>query len=357
MSTMTDHDHAADPVATDRGQRPVPANASPDRYVDEIRQTRAAMDETLEEIAERFDPDRLMDDAWRWSRDRMPDPRVAMRSARGFGEDALVAIKRHPVPASIMGLGLVWMLSEVASGRSIEGSDIAGAARSSAEGVSRASREAGRRARSAYESAAETANHIGSEMGSSTGGTAGGSSGPASGVAQSLQGASRQGREAANMAGERAREAAHAVSDGARNAARSTSEAYSEHPLLFGLLAAAGGLVAGLTVPNTRSEQEALGDAGERLRREARRTGEEAAGEAIGRTVDAADEAVDRGLGRVEDRIDEAEKGGDSSSSSSEKSGAGDVETPSSRESSRETASGGSGRPAGSPGSPTRPWR
>jgi hypothetical protein len=260
---------------------------SSSRLEDEVRHTRAQMDETLDELGDRLDPGRLASDAWRSVRGSMPDGGEASDAMMRAGRDISRRIAAHPVPSALVGLGLVWLLSEEATGHRASSDAIAqrGGAAASATG------ERGRRmigkAGDAAKGIGQRVGDKASELGSSAAHTA---SDAASSAYDYAQTATQRTAEQARRAASRTAEA--------------TSDAYDSSPLLFGAMAAAAGLIAGIAAPKTRAEREAFGETGETLRSRAAEAGKNA-GERL------ADSVAEGAAKMAEDAQDAAEEAAD----------------------------------------------
>lgn len=78
-----------------------------DRSSDEIRRdmegTRAEMHETVDALERKLSPGQMVDDLWNRARDSAPGSAVS---------DVATTVRDHPLPASLVGLGLAWMAVE-----------------------------------------------------------------------------------------------------------------------------------------------------------------------------------------------------------------------------------------------------
>jgi hypothetical protein len=286
-------------MVSDDNRHRGPDDGRPDALLDDIRSTRAEMDDTLDEIGRQLQPSHLADEAWRWTRDQLPEPKEAADYARRASRDIVGSIRRHPIPAALVGVGLVWLLSEEATGESVGVGDVAGAAGSAGaaamSGARRAGSAAARGARSAGQAAGDR-------------------------LSDTAQDAARSisTRDPRHAASERLDRAARSASTRARHAADATADAYRGNPLAFGLLAMAGGLIAGLAAPNTRAERRAFGERASELRSDALRSGERLAGRAMHAAADKLGDAADRGLNKAESTLDDASERFDSGSPADE---------------------------------------
>lgn len=283
---------------------------SPERLEDELRQTRRAMDETLDELSAHLEPRRMVNEAWHTIREHLPSGERASHVAKEAGRDLTRRIGAHPIPAAIIGAGVVWLIIEEAMGESVRGE------------------HAARAADAARDKAHDVADRVGehaSRMGDKASGLASRAGEKAHDAAHRIgdtahdmaEGMHRRAHTASEHVSRAASRAASAAADGARHTADATADAYESRPLLFGALAIAAGLAAGIAAPKTRAERRVLGKAGEDLRHEAsdiaRRTGH--------RVMDAAKETATEGVERVADAVEsEADRAADKAEGAADKS-------------------------------------
>jgi hypothetical protein len=93
---------------------------------DDIRRTRAEMDQTVDRLAERLRPRHLIDDLIEVVRGKVTGAaspagsaggsNSAMDEAKHYGSAILGSLKNHPMPAALIGAGLAWLLFDQASG-------------------------------------------------------------------------------------------------------------------------------------------------------------------------------------------------------------------------------------------------
>jgi hypothetical protein len=173
----------------------------------EIRETRERMGDTIEEIGERLNPNRLKEQV----KDNIRDATIgrvetmAQNAADRVSETRRTitnVVRDNPVPAAMVGIGLGWLIW---NGRQ-QGAPV---------GSSRYARE------TVKETAGELA--------------------------------------------DRAQEAAGTVAEQTRTQTRRVQEQFYENPLAIGSATLAFGLATGLAVPATRKEAELVGDARDRL--------------------------------------------------------------------------------------------
>jgi ElaB/YqjD/DUF883 family membrane-anchored ribosome-binding protein len=224
-----------------------PAGRSPEEIEQEIRQTRSQMDDTLDAIQQRLSPGYLMDEAFRYLR---------YGGGNEFVHNFNESIKRNPVPMALMGVSLAWLMM---SGR--EGRYAPDRAESShlGERLGGIASRLGSAASTGREKLAGARESI-----SSTGGSVGERAGQASDTL----------RDQASHLRLSAREQASRLSDRARYSAERARGGFDtmlrEQPLLLGALGIAVGAALGALMPPTREEDELMGEASDRLTREAK---------------------------------------------------------------------------------------
>ncbi len=247
----------------------------------EIERTRGEMASTLNAIERKLSPKQIMDQAVDTMRELASDQsRVAQ------------VVRDNPIPLALIGLGVGWLAVSGAMGR-----------RSSAEVGS-------------YESMEGVSPAWGTEEGygyapgveSPTYGTAGASTEYASSGSSSGSDLRSRAGQVAGQARERASEIADrtrgrvsqwtARARGqASQATYRTREAYNDHPLTMGLVAALVGAAVGAILPRSRPATETLGSAASDVMRQARQAGSEMmdkAGRVAERAVQAAKEEGSR---------------------------------------------------------------
>ena len=85
---------------------------------DDIRRTRAEMDQTVDRLAERLRPRHLVDDLIDVVRNKLTGGpsgastggQSAMDEAKHYGSAMLGSLKNHPMPAALIGAGIAWLL-------------------------------------------------------------------------------------------------------------------------------------------------------------------------------------------------------------------------------------------------------
>lgn len=257
---------------------------TPDEIENEIAMTRAEMSSTLDAIQRKLSPGQILDQALSY-----------VRSGPGeFASNFAETVKQNPVPVTLLGISLGWLMmsrrnggarygryysGEVpseyyapeASGYLPEegmGSKMGGAVRTVREKVGEALGRAGEAVGGAQErmsemaqGARDTSGQVVSGVRSRTGRIAGSMRSTTGHIAGSMRSTTSHLASGARHSAQRARTGM----DYMRN----------EQPLLLGALGIAIGAAIGATLPRTRREDELMGEARDDLMRQAQEAGEE----------------------------------------------------------------------------------
>lgn len=209
----------------------------------EIEETRTQMGDTIDELGERLRPSHIKQQIGQGIHDatvgRVEDAaRHAADRVTGAGSRVVAVVRDNPIPAAMVGIGLSWLM-------------FGGRGRSSG----------------GYTSQQQSGSH--------------------SGVRAVADRAGEMGEQVAD----RARDVANTVRYDAREGARLASHQFHANPLAIGAAAVAIGVAAGLAIPQTRQEQELMGEARDRL---------------VDRAKDVASEAKEKLQAVAERTIDQA---------------------------------------------------
>ena len=262
----------------------------------EIERTRAEMDSTFDALERKMTPGQILEEAWHLT-----------RGGTTAGASKLWQVAReHPLPATVIGLGLGWLLVESSrgNGRSSSPSSLGRGASSRRSNLYESGAGYG-----AYPESYNT-DYVESWDSSQSSGLSDRVSSAAGSVKDaavhakdSLTGAaSSAGHKVADVAGsvkERASDLGHLTRDKAselKDLTRTQSrrvqtgfwEMMEENPMAVGLSTLVLGVLAGLALPSTRKEDELLGETRDRLvdrmeevGRDALDKGKEVAGTAV----------------------------------------------------------------------------
>jgi ElaB/YqjD/DUF883 family membrane-anchored ribosome-binding protein len=247
------------------------SNKEPEEIRSEIDRTRTAISHTVDEIQERLSPARLKEEATQAVREatigkveRMTN--MASRTVSEYSSGVLNTIRRNPVPAALMGLGLGWLIIESARTtgtgyyRTYEPYGVEGygsyGTQSKVKTMAGEAREAvGRAGEKAGEMASEAVNRV-ENIGS-----------------QALGQVENVGSQVVDQA-EYLRDRAEYQ---ARQAASRFDQMLQDNPLAVGVAALAVGAAIGLAVPNTEPENRLLGETRDNLMDRARDMAEDTA--------------------------------------------------------------------------------
>ena len=321
-----------------------------------IRRTRAEMDETVDALSEKLRPRHILDDVLEMFRGKVggDDDEAIKQKAKDYGTAALGKLKSNPIPAALIGAGVAWLIfDQTRDGRSSSdgGNGPWGRWRDgelreysgsfvdarTGEPYDESYGAQFRRGTGGHAPGGTTgqfpAGAAGGTSGMSTGGTsdaddtasaggpgvmdklkdkasqvAGSISGAASAAGESARGALSGTASSASDYGHRMAEWSGSAYQGAAGGARrgyeatrhGLEDALDRYPLAMGAAAMAAGVLVGLFLPETRRENELMGEQAARLKegvkeggRELLERGKEVATATAGA---AADEARQQGL-------------------------------------------------------------
>lgn len=263
------------------------------------------MDDTIDALASRLEGRHVVDELLGYFRSRRSNGEhngngrhireQAAESAGAITHAVVDGIRRHPLPAALIGSGIAWIIYEnrrrseeeryydelllveeefPEQGMIFEGEynveeDYG---RSGFEGEEHASGSRLGRAKDKLKTSAESAAKRSAHLGQRVKSRASAARYRMEDAASPLAERTRGGMSAAR---ERARRARRRMRETAGNAGRRSREEIDRHPLEAGLLSLAGGLIAGLLTPNPRKLDEWAGPAARDLKEQARdRAGE-----------------------------------------------------------------------------------
>jgi hypothetical protein len=219
-----------DDDSTAEGATASPATTEAIRH--DIEQTRAQMSGTIDEIQERLNPKRLIDEAKETVREATVGKVTGMMNNASRSAGGMVdRIKENPVTAAMIGAGAWWLLTKLpGNGRSSSYARDYGGSFSSGRGQSSYSGETGWSGRT----------------------------GESGGIGD-------MARSATEMVGDYTSRGREQVSEMANDTERAFNRWMRENPLAVGAAAVAVGAVIGTAIPETRRERELVGDTRDRL--------------------------------------------------------------------------------------------
>jgi len=231
-----------------------PAGRSPGEIEQDIRQTRSAMDNTLDAIQQRLSPGHLTDEVIRY-----------LRHGGGteFMENLNESVKRNPVPMALMGISLAWLMMSGREGRYAPDRAESSHLGERLSGMASRLGSAASAGRERLSGARESISRAGSSMG-----------GRAEHAGSSVREQASHLREQASHLRSSARGQAGRLGDRARYGAQRARGGFDtmlrEQPLLLGALGIAVGAALGSMMPPTRKEDELMGEASDRITQEAK---------------------------------------------------------------------------------------
>ena len=310
-------------------------SASSDEIRSGIRGTRRDMDQTLDELGERLHPRHLLDDVldlFRGTPEGSTSRDQLTRTSKRVGRTIAAELKEHPLPALLVGAGLVWWVidantenddaNDYRQRRRVErrsaapdavgdmppypppgepnigyeeiGSYTVGTTKESTGGTGRGVKEkAADMASAAGDKISGAASTVGDRISDAASSVGDKFSGAASSVGDKMADAGTSARRYSARGAEAVSRQASVLGDRFR-------EASDDYPLAVGGAFLAAGLLAGLLLPRTKKEDEWMGEASDELKQQTRGKAEELAQrgkEAAVKTAGAAlDEAKARGI-------------------------------------------------------------
>jgi ElaB/YqjD/DUF883 family membrane-anchored ribosome-binding protein len=291
-----------------------------DRTDASIDETRHQLSETLDAIEDRLNPDHIKAQAREIVTETIQQAKEAVREAtigraeetldeavrttRGVGMTMLDTIKRNPVPAALIGVGVGWLLFNRQSTNDSNGRydyrDYRGYRGSRATGLDRQ----GRLWMNDYDRYGEYDRTGATESGRGFTDRLQDTAGQAAGQAQDIAGrAADQAQDIAGRVADNVQQTVGGLPDTAMefrdNAQERVRQTLQDSPLIAGGIALAAGMVVGLAVPETEREQQFLGEARDSLIEQVKET---ARGSVVEQLKDSAREIEKQ----VEQSIDKA---------------------------------------------------
>jgi hypothetical protein len=245
----------------------------------DIERTRAQMDRTFDELEQKLTPGQIMGEVWHFA-----------KGGSAAGASKLWHVARdYPLPTTVIGLGLGWLLYE--SSRASRGYDgrysryyTTGAGYTGEGAAGYGSYDENYnvdfQASDDYDTHSEGRLHAAADtVKGAASGAADSVRHAASTARDKVSGAADSVRDSASHLGERARIKAQNLRYKTRYQARQAQTSFWEtmerNPLAVGVATLALGVVAGLTLPSTRREDELMGETRDRLLQDAKEKGRE----------------------------------------------------------------------------------
>jgi len=243
----------------------------PDEIRQSITETRERMSNTLDEIGDRLNPQHVKHRIREATIGRAQD--MAQHASERAGEarrGIADTIRDNPIPATLVGLGLGWMMW---NGRNEERTTSPGYEWPGSRSASRIpEHNIGGYGAADYTRYEERTSRDYAERGPHDEESGGGVGAAMSDTAERVR---DNVRETAGEVTDRARDVAQNVSQRTRIRAQRAEDRFYDNPLFFGAIAVAVGLAAGLAAPRTHAEVELMGDVRDRLGDSVRETTED----------------------------------------------------------------------------------
>lgn len=367
-------DQGRDPVTGTPTNPPVDSTRTsdnPQAIADDIRETRAELDETIGAIGAKLDPSHLIDEAKDHLTASARDAGASMLD-QVKSSSVLDTIKDNPVPAMAVGLSVAWFLSKIGEsetdryrrerylatgdpyyaprlqgrygedryGRGYDrgyGRAYSGDAYGDDESMLDTAKD---KATDAVDAAKDKASHAADAVkdAASTLGDKASSATDRAGSATS---------DASGAVGDRARGAGRQLQRYERRAESWLDRQMQQNPLAVGAVALAAGALVGLSVPETDAEHRALGDPAEAARQRLTSAARDAGERVTSAAQDVADQAADKAKAVGKEAESEAKEVGDKAQSRADRvsdtaKAEADRKTPGSSTSSGSDASTGS---------------
>ncbi len=321
---------ATPPIDTTR------TSTNPDAIADDIRETRAEMDETIDALSAKLDPSRLVDQAKDAFTSSAKDAGESMMES--FKDSSFLdTIKDNPIPAAAVGLSVAWFLSKM--GESETDRYRAEQYRITGDPYYAPRRRAG------YSAARYDVYDDDRYYSQRRAGMAGGSGQHDESMADKASDALDTAKDKASDAVDTVKDKASNLADSARDALSGSADVTRDrtrqagrqidryeqraaswldrqmtaNPLAIGAVALAAGALVGLSVPETDVEHRAFGDEADNVKNQLADVASDKAGdlksaaqdvaETVGEKAQSvADEAAKKGKGVADDATSRAEK-------------------------------------------------
>ncbi len=286
-----------------------PEDRSSSEIASDIRERRNRMDATLDELSNQFTVRSIVNSILDWCANRqvsMPGGGVAKSAYQNVASQ----VRKHPLPAVLVGTGIAWMIIDAAS----EDEGYASSARGDVDD---------RQAPDASKKGPHLLEKAQTKLGQAThaaSGVAGAAKDKASALADAASGAAGAAKEKASALGEAASGAAESltrraqdvysqgrstaarvgqgVQQGYRSGAEQLDMAMREYPLALAIGFAAAGALFGVPLPRTRPEDEFMGDKSDQLLEATKEKGQEL----LERGKEVAERVAETAMGEARER-------------------------------------------------------
>jgi len=222
----------------------------PDRILAQIEETRSEMDSTLRAIENRLTPGELIDQGLNYLR---------RSGGREFVENLGASLKANPLPATLVGIGLAWLMVAQQNGRNaapvVEDDTDTGEGSVTLESFASAVSTARDRVSETADRLSETADHARDRV---------------SAAADRVSATANRARQRMSATADRARDAWNATTDTTRQQLHRARSQYrhvlQEQPLALGFVGVGLGALLAASMPRTRQEDEMMGRASDEVK-------------------------------------------------------------------------------------------
>jgi ElaB/YqjD/DUF883 family membrane-anchored ribosome-binding protein len=251
-----------------RINRPNGGEHNSDEILSDIRHTRGRMDQTLDELGVKLQPRHLLDEVidYFWKQEHQTTVKAKDAAGRA-GRKVVEEIREHPLPSLLIGAGIVWLLAEQKNRGRVTGPGYGEGLKQKAGEIGEGAKE---RARQGVESIRERTSEMSHEAREKLGA-----------AWESTKAKSSQMQE----------QLTHQIEDAYSRAGDTLRETARAQPMAIGLGCLAIGVIAGVLAPRTRTEDEMMGGAADRIKEE----GKEAARELAEQGKHVAERALEAG--------------------------------------------------------------
>jgi ElaB/YqjD/DUF883 family membrane-anchored ribosome-binding protein len=241
----------------------------------DIRERRNRMDATLDELSNQFTVRSIVNSVLDWFVSRqvsMPGGGVAKSAYRNVAYQ----VRKHPLPAVLVGTGIAWMIIDAASEDEGQASSARGDVDDrQAPGASKEGPQLLEKAQTKLEQAKHAASEVtgaAKEKASALGEKASALGDAASGAAENL---TRRAQDVYSQSRSTAVKVGHGMQQGYRSGAEQLEMAMREYPLAVAIGFAAAGALFGVLLPRTRPEDDFMGEKSDELLNATKEKGQE----------------------------------------------------------------------------------
>ncbi len=226
----------SDPTKEETSDR----NRSTTEIEEDIRHTRQDMDETLDALEQKFSPGQLLDKMMHYFGD----------TPREYVDNLGRVLKQNPVPATLTGISLLWLMASTSSRTN-------GEFHTDADAGTSKTQKTKDKYHQVMEKVGETTESVKQF------------------VSEKVDSTAQSARETSDALGEKGSSAYQTARHQASRAKGGIISLWHEQPIILAAAGLALGAAFGMGLPRTRKEDELMGDTSDRLKHEAEQTARE----------------------------------------------------------------------------------